>query len=184
MYLGDCLTTAILAQPTEITQFIFGQPLSGKVTQRTERIHAVRKDAGIDAVLSENIEGARWQKFIGLVAASGLCALTRRPIGDIRHDPDLGPLLDDMMREVIDVGRSCGVQLAPDVLRTIRAMMIDRFPPHAMPSMAVDLRAGNRLELPWLAGKVVQLGAANGVPTPINRVVYAALKPYINGPPT
>jgi len=61
---------------------------------------------------------------------------------------------------------------------------LDPVPPHAMPSMAVDLRAGNRLELPWLAGKVVQLGAANGVPTPINRVVYAALKPYINGPPT
>ena len=52
-----------------------------------------------------------------------------------------------------------------------------------MPSMAVDLRAGNPLELPWLAGKVVQLGAAHGVPTPINRVVYAALKPYMNGSP-
>ena len=61
--------------------------------------------------------------------------------------------------------------------------MIDLVPPHAMPSMAVDLRAGNRLELPWLAGKVVELGAAHGVPTPINRVVYAALKPYINGAP-
>ena len=49
--------------------------------------------------------------------------------------------------------------------------------------MAVDLRAGNRLELPWLAGKVARLGAARGVPTPISRVVYAALKPYMNGPP-
>jgi ketopantoate reductase len=27
----------------------------------------------------------------------------------------------------------------------------------------------------------VQLGAAHGVPTPVNRVVYAALKPYANG---
>ena len=50
-----------------------------------------------------------------------------------------------------------------------------------MPSMAVDLRAGNRLELPWLAGRVVQLGVAHGVPTPVNRIVYAALKPYTNG---
>ena len=49
-----------------------------------------------------------------------------------------------------------------------------------MPSMAVDLRAGNRLELPWLAGRVVQLGVAHGVPTPVNRIVYAALKPYTN----
>jgi 2-dehydropantoate 2-reductase len=51
------------------------------------------------------------------------------------------------------------------------------------PSMAFDLRSGNRLELPWLAGKVVQLGKERGVPTPVNRVVYAALKPYVNGAP-
>jgi 2-dehydropantoate 2-reductase len=61
--------------------------------------------------------------------------------------------------------------------------MIDPVPRHGMPSMAVDLRAGNRLELPWLAGTVVELGVARGVPTPINRMVYAALKPYMNGPP-
>jgi hypothetical protein len=38
-------------------------------------------------------------------------------------------------------------------------------------------------KLPWLAGKMVGLGAARGVPTPISRVVYAALKLYMNGPP-
>ena len=112
---------------------------------------------------------------IGLAAVSGLCALTRRPIGDVRDDPDLGPLLHDAMQEVINVGRSCGVQLPSDVLLSVQGTMIRPFPPHAIPSMAVDLRAGNRLELPWLAGKVVQLGAAHGVPTPVNRVVYAAL---------
>jgi 2-dehydropantoate 2-reductase len=57
-------------------------------------------------------------------------------------------------------------------------------PPNLTPSMAVDLRAGNRLELEWLAGRVVQLGVAHGVPTPVNRVVYAALKPYASGAPT
>ena len=61
--------------------------------------------------------------------------------------------------------------------------MIRGAPPYAMPSMAVDLRAGNRLELPWLSGKVVQLGLAHDVPTPVNRVIYAGLKPYINGIP-
>jgi 2-dehydropantoate 2-reductase len=49
--------------------------------------------------------------------------------------------------------------------------------------MAVDLRAGNKLELPWLAGKVLSIGRELGVPTPVNRMVYAALKPYANGKP-
>jgi 2-dehydropantoate 2-reductase len=49
--------------------------------------------------------------------------------------------------------------------------------------MAVDLMQGNRLELTWLAGKVVELGRRYDIPTPINGVVYAALKPFINGSP-
>ena len=52
-----------------------------------------------------------------------------------------------------------------------------------MPSMAVDLLRGNRLELPWLAGKVVALGRELGVPTPTFDVMYPALKPYANGKP-
>ena len=179
---GSIVAPGVVRQTGTHHGIVLGE-LDGRVTPRAESIHAVCKAAGIDAVLSDNIERARWQKFIGLTAVSGLCALTRRPIGDVRHDPDLGPLLDDAMREVVDVCRACGVQHAPNVIQTVRATMIDLVPPHAMPSMAVDLRAGNRLELPWLAGKVVELGAAHGVPTPINRVVYAALKPYINGAP-
>jgi 2-dehydropantoate 2-reductase len=52
-----------------------------------------------------------------------------------------------------------------------------------VPSMAVDLLRGNRLELPWLAGKVVALGREVGVPTPTFDVMYGALKPYANGAP-
>ncbi len=45
-------------------------------------------------------------------------------------------------------------------------------------SMAHDLERGNRLELDWLAGKVVELGRKFGVPVPANEAVYALLKPY------
>jgi len=49
--------------------------------------------------------------------------------------------------------------------------------------MGNDLLRGKRLELPWFAGKVVELGRRHGIPTPVNGLIYAALKPYINGPP-
>jgi 2-dehydropantoate 2-reductase len=48
-------------------------------------------------------------------------------------------------------------------------------------SMANDLEAGNRLELDWLAGKVVALGRKYGVATPAQEAVYAILKPYRMG---
>jgi ketopantoate reductase len=40
---------------------------------------------------------------------------------------------------------------------------------------------GNRLELPWLSGKVVEFGRQLGVPTPTHSMMYAMLKPYIMG---
>ena len=56
-------------------------------------------------------------------------------------------------------------------------------PPHHIPSMATDLLRGNRIELPWLSGKLVELGRRHNVPTPTHALMYAALKPYIMGTP-
>jgi 2-dehydropantoate 2-reductase len=52
-----------------------------------------------------------------------------------------------------------------------------------MPSMAVDLIAGNRLELPWLGGRVRELGREHGIATPASDFIWTALKPFINGRP-
>lgn len=91
-------------------------------------------------------------------------------------------LLHEAMQEVFAVGRACGISFVPDVLDPMRAAILGA-PAKLMPLMAVDLCGGNRLELPWLAGRVVQLGLEHHVPTPVNRVIYAGLKPYISGGP-
>ncbi len=176
---GSIVAPGVIRQSGKHHGIAFGE-LDGRIQPRTEHIRDVCQAAGIESELSCDIQAERWWKFVGLVAFSGLCALTRLPIGDLRNDPEIAPVIDDAMREVIDVGRACGVQLASDALETWRAF-VRGAPANLTPSMAVDLRAGNRLELPWLAGKVVELGKECGVPTPVNRVVYAALKPYLNG---
>ena len=48
-------------------------------------------------------------------------------------------------------------------------------------SMHADLMAGRPLELEALNGAAVRAGAAANTPTPINDVIYAALKPFVNG---
>jgi 2-dehydropantoate 2-reductase len=56
-------------------------------------------------------------------------------------------------------------------------------PAQPITPMGNDLIRGNRLELPWFAGKVVELGRRHGIATPPNGFIYAALKPYVNGAP-
>jgi 2-dehydropantoate 2-reductase len=123
-----------------------------------------------------------WEKFILLVPLSGLNALTRLPLGKWRDDPDLLALYEAALRETVAVGLAEGIRLPPDSIDKTLAMMRS-MPAHHTTSMGNDLLRGNRLELPWFAGKVAELGRRHGIPTPVNGFIYAALKPYVNGAP-
>ena len=59
--------------------------------------------------------------------------------------------------------------------------MMRGLPPHAQSSMLSDLERQRPLELPWLSGAVVRLGAAKGVPTPIHEFVATVLRPFVKG---
>jgi 2-dehydropantoate 2-reductase len=163
-------------------RLVFGE-LDGRPSSRGGAFHSLCQSAGFDSVNSNEIQTAMWEKFILLATNSSVVALTRLPFGKLRDDPDVFVLFERGVAESAAVGRARGValpaQIEAKVLRATR-----NFPPEMLPSMAVDLLRGNRLELPWLAGKVVALGRELGVPTPTYDVMYAALKPYANGAPT
>ncbi len=141
------------------------------------------KAAKIDATLSDHMLVDLWKKFIVLTGTSGITASTRQPLGAIRDDEDMRALFYKLMYETIAVGRAAGVELPSDLSADIDRS-VAAFPPTMRASMANDLAAGNRLELDWLAGKVVALGRKYGVATPAQEAVYAILKPYRLGRPS
>jgi 2-dehydropantoate 2-reductase len=59
--------------------------------------------------------------------------------------------------------------------------MTQSLPPQAKSSMLEDLERGKRLELPWLSGALVRIGAELDVDTPIHRFIATVLKPHVNG---
>jgi 2-dehydropantoate 2-reductase len=131
--------------------------------------------AGIDIAVSPRINLDRWQKFVFLVGLSGITAATRKPLGAVLGDEDTRAWFIDLMREVLAVGRAKGVAFAPEFLED-QIKFAHGAPYDFKASMLHDLEAGRRLELDWLAGKVVALGRELGVPTPANASVYKVLK--------
>jgi 2-dehydropantoate 2-reductase len=171
----------VILQVGSFMRMIFGE-LDGKRSQRGEDFLALCLKAGFDATLSEQILTELWMKFILLASNAGIMALARQPVGKLRDDPDLRPIFVAAWQEAIDVGRARGIALPADAVERI-AEFTKHFPPAMKASMALDLERGNRLELPWLGGKVVELGRKLGVPTPTHSMMYAMLKPYIMGTP-
>ena len=138
------------------------------------------KGASIQVEIPEDIVRASWEKFVFLVGLSSATAVSRSPVGVVRADPDLRWLLEQAMRETWRVGRARGVALADDFVDA-RLKFADTLHADMKASLLHDLENGGRLEAPWLCGAVARMARAAGFDAPVNRSVYAALKPYIEG---
>lgn len=158
--------------------------LCGRLDRRRDAVLAGYveqiKAAGVDITLTDQMLLGIWKKFVLLSGTSGITASTRQPLGVIRDDPDMRALFYKLMHETMAVGRAAGVAFPPDFPAELDRS-VAAFPSTMKASMANDLDAGNRLELDWIAGKVVALGRKYGVATPTQEAIYAILKPYRMG---
>lgn len=154
--------------------------VDGKPDATLEAFADAAKAASIDVSTSSEINADRWRKFAFLVALSGMTSATRQPVGVTMSDPDMKAFLRQLTQEVVAVAAASGVDLGSAFVD--EQMKFAETVPYGMKaSMAHDLDRGNRLELDWLAGKVVELGRKLKVPVPANEAVFALLKPYRMG---
>jgi 2-dehydropantoate 2-reductase len=172
---GVCYVATSIARPGVIARtgplerMVFGE-FDGLASPRAKRFLEACLAGGIKAELASDIRREIWEKFVFLVALSGSTTTMRTTIGPIRENPQTRRFLLDLMREVVAVGRAHGVDLPEDYAEK-RLALADQVAPDMTSSMHHDLERGHRLEVRWLAGAVVGLGAAAGVPTPLNRAV-------------
>jgi 2-dehydropantoate 2-reductase len=184
---GVAQISATIAKPGVIRQvgtfmrLVFGE-LEGGKSARGEAFLGLCRKAGFDATHSDQILTELWMKFILLSTNAAMTAATRTPIGILRDDPDINPLFARACAEVAAVAHAKGIKLPEDAVEKTVAFTRDA-PPTMMASMAHDLIRGNRIELPWLSGKVVSLGRELGVLTPVHEILYAVLKPFVDGRP-
>jgi 2-dehydropantoate 2-reductase len=182
---GVCYIAATIARPGLIRhsgtlqKMVFGE-YDGSASPRVRQFRDACSDGGIDAEISDRIEETIWEKFVFLVGASGTTSLARSAIGPIRENPRSRAFLRDVMEEVVEVARAQGVPL-PVGYAEERLAFTDQVPAIMTSSMYHDLERGNRLEVAWLSGDVVERGARLGVPTPCNRAIFDMLSIYSEG---
>src|SRR5262245_41815513 len=179
-YVGTSIgRPGVIAQQGSVERLVFGE-YDGRRSARVEAFHAACKAGGINAEISDDVRRSLWEKFVVLVAMSGATTTTRSTIGPIRSNPLSREFLLDLAREVVAVGRAHGVALPADYAEQ-RIPFFDNWPPERTTSMHHDLQQGKPLEVRWLSGGVVDLGAAVGVPTPMNRAVRDILLLHAEG---
>ena len=172
---GVCYVATHISKPGTIHQtgtmqrIVVGE-YDGSVSNRVKDLHEALVQSGVTAELSTDVRRSIWEKYVFLVGLSATTTSMRRTLGPVRSNPQTRAFLQDLMAEVVAVGRAHGVALT-DEFAGSRMAFADSLPADMTSSMHHDLEKGNRLEVDWLSGGVVKLGREKGVPTPCNRAV-------------
>ena len=162
-------------------RIILGE-MDGRESGRARTFLQACVRAGIQAEISSTMLRAMWEKYVMIAAQAGMTALTRCPAGVVRSLPETRAMYRLILGEMVALGNAAGAGLGAEVPDRYMAML-DNLGAAFTSSLHHDLAEGKRLELEALHGHAVRLGERHGIPTPMVFAVYAALKPYADGPP-
>ncbi|MCP3819188.1 2-dehydropantoate 2-reductase [Streptomyces sp. A3M-1-3] len=143
-------------------------------SERVEGLRQALDEAGVAAVVPQDIWAELWAKFLFVAPLGGVGAATDAPIGALRSRPGTRRLLADAMAEIQQVAQASGIALPDDIVaRTLD--FVDQQPAEGTSSLQRDIGAGKASELEAWTGSVVRLGARSGTPTPVNGFLYEVL---------
>lgn len=165
----------------QLGRIILGE-MAGGGSLRAEAIAETLRSAGIEAEVDTAIRCTLWRKYVFLVALSGTTAVTRLPVKFIRSTTETRELWSRQVEELINLAAADGAELGADTMESC-SNLLESLAPDNYSSLYQDLMAGKRLELSALHGHAIHLGKQYDIPTPTLFAVYAALKPYLQGPP-
>jgi len=179
---GLCRLVSFVAGPAHIRHtavapsLVFGER-HGRATARVAALRTeLAKAEGFEVHTPESIETAIWSKFLFIAPVSGVGAVTRVPVGELRTIPETRGMLEEAMAEVAALAAARGVTLPNDIVaRTLD--FLDAMPPDSTASMQRDILAGRPSELEQQSGAIVRLARPLGVPVPVNACLYRSLLP-------
>jgi len=142
--------------------------------QKVAALAEILTRAGMSTVALEDARGAQWTKLIFNAATNAVGALTRLHHGAATRLPATGELFNALIEEGEAVARAHGIRLHGDPRDLVQKGA--RAPGKHKASMLQDVEAGRQTEVDFLNGAIVEWGARAGVPTPLNRALWALVK--------
>ena len=147
---------------------------SGTPMSRVEELAAVLTRSGMNTMAMSDARGAQWTKLIFNAATNPVGALTRLHHRAATFFQPTGDLSNALIEEGKAVARALGIQLHGDPRDLV--MKGAGAPGKHKASMLQDVEAGRQTEVDFMNGAIVQWGGKTGVPTPLNKMIWALVK--------
>jgi 2-dehydropantoate 2-reductase len=130
--------------------------------------------SGLRVIPLDDARGAQWTKLIFNAATNPVGALTLLHHGAATRFPPTGELFNALIAEGEAVARALGIELHGDPRELVEKGA--NAPGTHKASMLQDVLAKRQTEVDFMNGAIVKGGRENGVPTPLNRAMWALIK--------
>jgi 2-dehydropantoate 2-reductase len=153
----------------------FGEADNAQPGPRVRTVQAALDRAGIFYEVPADMIRILWWKFMINVGMNPASAVLRAPYGMFQSSQDAQALMEALMREVLVLAGSAGVNLVEKDIDDWYAVL-GTLSPQGKTSMLQDVEAGRKTEIEMLAGKAVDLGQRYGIPTPVNQTMLQIIR--------
>jgi 2-dehydropantoate 2-reductase len=130
--------------------------------------------AGMNTIPLKDARGAQWTKLVFNAATNPVGALTLLHHGAATRFAPTGQLFNDLIAEGEAVAQKLGIELHGDPRALVHKGA--NAPGKHRASMLQDVLARRQTEVDFMNGAIVQWGEKIGVPTPLNRTMWALIK--------
>jgi len=141
-----------------------------------ERLAEACTRGGMPANAVSDARGPQWRKVIFNAATNPIGALTGLTHGRVVEDPALRRVVTGLVDEGKAVAAAQGIELDADPEELIDHAAKPEVAYDHKASMLQDVEARRPTEIDYLNGGIVRFGDELGVPTPLNRAVWALVK--------
>ena len=151
--------------------------MRGGSSERALRVAEAFTAAGLPTHESEDIRREIWKKLMANLSLSPASALADLSLDDVVAVPELRDVLFEAVDEAAAVARASGINLENEEAREVLHQLTGSGGTGAnKSSICRDILHKRPTEIDYINGAVVRLGESLGIPTPVNRVLVAAVK--------
>ena len=147
---------------------------TGTPMARVEELAGLLTRGGMNTIPLKDARGAQWTKLIFNASTNPVGALTLLHHGAATRFPPTGQLFNDLIAEGEAVARKLGIELHGDPRQLVQKGANAPGKHHA--SMLQDVLAKRQTEVDFMNGAISHWGDKIGVPTPLNKTLWALIK--------
>ncbi len=147
---------------------------TGTPMARVEELAGLLTRGGMNTIPLKDARGAQWTKLIFNASTNPVGALTLLHHGAAARFAPTGQLFNDLIAEGEAVARNLGIELHGDPRQLVQKGA--NAPGKHRASMLQDVLAKRQTEVDFMNGAISHWGDKIGVPTPLNKTLWALIK--------